>query len=96
VNDLDDTPPFTCPRCKVAFSVEYKYHWLHILLAIGCGWFVAHFQGLHSIVFCGAWVIYSAAGMLVIGLLGFPLKLPKRFTMLRSNVQSLGIDPKDQ
>ena len=96
MTDLDDTPPLSCPRCGVAFSVEYKYHWLHVILSISCGWSVAYLQGLHSIVFVGAWVIYSAVCLIVVDLLGFPLKLPKRFTVPASYVQSLDIHSRDR
>jgi uncharacterized C2H2 Zn-finger protein len=95
VTDLDDTPPLSCPRCGAIFNVQYKYHWVHISLSIACGWAVAYLQGLHSIVFGGAWLVYSAVCLIVIELLGFPLKLPKRFALRTPDVQSLNLDSHD-
>jgi hypothetical protein len=53
---------------------------------------VAYFQGLHSIVFAGAFVIYAAISIFAIELLAFTLKLPKRFTVRAKYVQDLNID----
>jgi len=92
VNDLAESNPLSCPSCGVAFSVEYKYRWVHLAVAIAFGALAAYFQGLRSIVFAGAFVIYAAISILVIELLGFTLKLPKRFTVPASYVQGLDID----
>jgi DNA-directed RNA polymerase subunit RPC12/RpoP len=92
VNDLAESNPLSCPSCGIAFSVEYKYHWVHLAAAIVFGALVAHFQGLHSIVFAGAFVIYTAISIFAIELFGFTLKLPKRFTVRAGYVQDLNID----
>ena len=94
-SDLQETLPLGCPSCGVRFTVEYKYHWLYLFACLLCSGLIAYLQGFRSIVFCGAVTIYFAIAAVALNLLGFTLKLPRRFVIIRPHTQTLDIDRHD-
>ena len=92
LNELDNTSMFSCPNCGVGLVVKHTYHWLYVVVSLLCAGLVAHAQGLRSIVFAGAVVIYSAVFLVIVHLLSFLLTLPKKFDLRQPHIQEIGLD----
>jgi hypothetical protein len=94
--EIEETVPLACPTCKVDFAVEYKHHLLYLVAILFGSGLIAYLQDLQSIFFWGAVILYSAIGAVVLSLLGFALKLPKRFVLTGSGTSTLGIDRREK
>ena len=77
LRDMAEASSFSCPVCMKAFRPALKHHWIYVLLALAGAWTVAYMKGFQSIVFAGAFLIYSAIAMLLLEVLGVALGLPK-------------------
>ncbi len=96
VGELEEAAPLACPSCGAGFTVEYKYDWLYLFACVLCASLIAYLQGFQSVVFWGAVLIYSAIGAASVNLLGFKLKLPKRFVLIAPHTQTLDIDQRNR
>lgn len=91
LDDLEDTDPLQCPSCHIGFTVQYRYHWVYVLISLTVGTLVAHIRGHQSIIFVMAALCYSVVAMIAIKLSSFTLNLPKRFHLRQEYVQTLHI-----
>ena len=71
LDELDNTSLFSCPNCDVGLVVKHTYHWLYVVVSLLFAGLVAYVQGLHSIVFAGAMVIYATVFLVIVHLAQF-------------------------
>jgi DNA-directed RNA polymerase subunit RPC12/RpoP len=83
---------FACQNCGTALVVKRKGDWIYLVVSVSAACAIAYAQGLESIMFAGAVLVYSLVGQLALHALSWQLNLPKKLECSPSEIQTIGIE----